>query len=118
MGATGARRAAAGRIRPRPRGARNAAMDERVGPHRARPREREAVSPPFLGVRGVAKPFARQAVREDLTLEIGQGEIVALLGRSGSGKTTALRLLAGLETPDRGTGQVSGADGSRRGGAR
>jgi ABC-type Fe3+/spermidine/putrescine transport system ATPase subunit len=72
------------------------------------------VSSAFLEVRGLSKAFARQAVLEDLTLEVAQGEIVALLGRSGSGKTTALRLLAGLETPDRGAVRVAGEDVTRR----
>lgn len=41
-------------------------------------------------------------VLSDLSLEINSGEIIALLGKSGSGKTTMLSLLAGLEKPDRG----------------
>jgi ABC-type Fe3+/spermidine/putrescine transport system ATPase subunit len=81
-------------------------------------RERRAVSAPFLEVRGLSKAFAGHEVLKDLTLEVAAGEIVALLGRSGSGKTTALRLLAGLETPDRGTVRVAGEDVTRRPAAR
>ena len=65
---------------------------------------------PFLELRGLSKSFGAQQVLADLSLAVGAGEIVALLGRSGSGKTTALRILAGLETPDRGSVHVAGQD--------
>jgi putative ABC transport system ATP-binding protein len=59
-----------------------------------------------LALRGVDKTFRRgderiHAVR-DLSLELGVGRIGALVGRSGSGKTTVLHLAAGWERPDRG----------------
>jgi multiple sugar transport system ATP-binding protein len=51
----------------------------------------------------VGKSFgAVQAIR-DLSLTIADGEFVVLLGPTGAGKTTVLRLAAGLETPDAGT---------------
>ncbi|MEM1179764.1 MAG: ABC transporter ATP-binding protein [Acidobacteriota bacterium] len=56
----------------------------------------------YLELRGLHKSFGETRVLEDLSLEIGDGEILALLGLSGSGKTTALRLLAGFEKPDAG----------------
>jgi ABC-type lipoprotein export system ATPase subunit len=56
--------------------------------------------------RGVAKSYRRRAERVeavvDGTLDLGRGELAALLGRSGSGKSTMLALLAGLQSPDRG----------------
>ncbi len=76
------------------------------------------MSAPFLEVRGLSKAFVGHEVLRDLSLEVRGGEIVALLGRSGSGKTTALRLLAGLETPDHGTVRVAGEDVTRRPAAR
>jgi len=76
------------------------------------------VSEAFLEIRGLSKAFAGQEVLRDLTLDVEAGEIVALLGRSGSGKTTALRLLAGLETADRGSVRVAGEEVTRQPAAR
>jgi ATP-binding cassette subfamily B protein len=50
----------------------------------------------------VSYPHAEQAVLHDVTIEIGAGEIVALVGENGSGKTTLAKILAGLYRPDRG----------------
>ena len=56
----------------------------------------------FLRIEGVSNSFgAFQAVR-DVTLSVAQGEIFALLGGSGCGKTTLLRMLAGFEEPTAG----------------
>ena len=56
----------------------------------------------FLEIRKLAKSFGDVQVLKDLDLDLDEGEILALLGLSGSGKTTALRILAGFETPDHG----------------
>ena len=66
--------------------------------------------PPFLVLDGLDKSFAGHPVLRGLSLEVAQGEVLALLGLSGSGKTTALRLIAGFETPDHGTVRVGGED--------
>ena len=47
---------------------------------------------------------------KDFTVEIAQGEFFAFLGHSGCGKTTTLRVIAGLETPDSGTVSFDGED--------
>lgn len=49
-------------------------------------------------------------VLSDVSLDIKSGEIIALLGKSGSGKTTMLSLLAGLDRPDKGSISVDGQD--------
>src|SRR5829696_1139924 len=55
-----------------------------------------------IRLRGVSKAFgAAKAVRE-VTLDIEQGELMAVLGPSGCGKTTLLRIIAGFEVPDAG----------------
>ncbi|MFB9269893.1 ABC transporter ATP-binding protein [Bradyrhizobium erythrophlei] len=64
-------------------------------------------------LRNVSKRFgAIEAVR-DLSLSINDGEFVVLLGPSGAGKTTTLRLITGLEQPDSGTILIDGQDVTR-----
>ena len=50
----------------------------------------------------MSKSFKQQKVLDNLNLTIDKGERMCLLGPSGCGKTTALRLIAGLEVPDKG----------------
>jgi ABC-2 type transport system ATP-binding protein len=70
----------------------------------------EEVSTPLLEVHGLSKHFgARQALGE-LSLSVGSGEIVGLVGSNGSGKTTSLRILAGLLEADGGRGSLLGLD--------
>ena len=76
--------------------------------------------PGGLEFHGVDKSFSvrKDAVRalSDFSLEVGDGEFVAILGPSGCGKSTALRIAAGLETADAGTVTVAGsASGPDRG---
>ena len=63
-----------------------------------------------LRIQGIAKRFGAVEALRGVSIEVGQGEFVALLGPSGCGKTTLLRILAGLETPDRGNLLLDGAD--------
>ncbi len=66
----------------------------------------------FLEVRNVSKGFGpkgqRTEVLEDITLEVEQGEFVAIIGYSGAGKTTLMSLLAGLLQPDSGSIRLNG----------
>jgi ABC-2 type transport system ATP-binding protein len=68
---------------------------------------------PLLEVRGICKRFGARRVLQDLSLAITPGEIVGLVGANGSGKTTSLRILAGLLQADTGQGSVLGLDLSR-----
>ncbi len=63
---------------------------------------------PVLKLRDVAKRYRRRVVLDGLDLALGRGEIVGLLGPNGSGKTTTLRIAAGLLWPDRGAVEVAG----------
>ncbi|GLH76264.1 ABC transporter ATP-binding protein [Bradyrhizobium sp. SSBR45G] len=58
----------------------------------------------------VSKSFGAKAAVRDLSLTIRDGELVVLLGPTGAGKTTTLRLVAGLETPDSGSVAIGGVD--------
>jgi iron(III) transport system ATP-binding protein len=62
----------------------------------------------FLRLLDVTKRYGRREVVCNLSLEVNEGEAVALLGPSGCGKTTTLRIIAGLETPDRGEVWIGG----------
>jgi ABC-2 type transport system ATP-binding protein len=59
-------------------------------------------------VRGVSKCFDRKQVLHDISLEIARGEIVCLLGPSGAGKTTLIRLIMGAIKADSGEIEIDG----------
>jgi multiple sugar transport system ATP-binding protein len=61
-------------------------------------------------IQGVTKSFGDTVAINDLDLAIKDGEFVVLLGPTGAGKTTTLRLIAGLERPDSGTIHIGGHD--------
>jgi sulfate/thiosulfate transport system ATP-binding protein len=63
-----------------------------------------------IEIRDVSKRFGEFRALEAIDLQIGSGELVALLGPSGCGKTTLLRIIAGLETPDTGSILFAGED--------
>ncbi len=62
---------------------------------------------------GVTKRFGATVAVEDLDLRVGNGEFLVLLGPTGAGKTTTLRIVAGLENPDAGTVRLAGRDVTR-----
>lgn len=63
-----------------------------------------------IDVHGLQKYFGDKHVVKDLSLQVKQGEIVGFLGPNGSGKTTAIRMMCGLLTPDGGEGKCLGYD--------
>src|SRR4029077_17780722 len=67
-----------------------------------------------IEVRNVSKNFNAFKALDNISLDIQSGELVALLGPSGCGKTTLLRVIAGLETPDRGSVLFHGEDASNQ----
>jgi ABC-2 type transport system ATP-binding protein len=76
-------------------------------------RERAGVrvsAPLAIDVRGLTKRYGGRAVVDDVTLQVAAGRICGFLGPNGSGKTTTIRMLCGLLTPDAGEGQCLGMD--------
>jgi ABC-type sugar transport system ATPase subunit len=63
-----------------------------------------------LALHGVAKRFGEVRVVQDLDLQVAPGEFVVLLGESGCGKSTTLRMIAGLETVSEGRIHIGGRD--------
>jgi sulfate transport system ATP-binding protein len=67
-----------------------------------------------IEIKNVEKSFGRFKALKNISLDIGSGELVALLGPSGCGKTTLLRIIAGLEAPDSGSILFHGEDATNR----
>ena len=63
-----------------------------------------------LRLAGVSKHFGAVQAVDGLNLDVASGEFIVLLGPSGAGKTTTLRLVAGLERPDAGSVHIGGRD--------
>jgi len=66
-----------------------------------------------IAVEGVSKRFGDYVALDDVSLQVPQGALTALLGPSGGGKSTLLRVIAGLETPDAGRVLISGEDATQ-----
>ncbi len=71
-----------------------------------------------LVVDGITRSFSGQQAVDNVSFHVRPGELVALVGASGSGKTTTLRIVAGYEQPDSGRVLFSGADITRLGPAK
>jgi ABC-2 type transport system ATP-binding protein len=61
---------------------------------------------PVIRFTGVSKRFGRVVALEDVSLQIQPGTVCALLGANGAGKSTAIRLMLGFETPDKGDMEI------------
>ncbi|MBX3607122.1 MAG: ABC transporter ATP-binding protein [Piscinibacter sp.] len=69
-----------------------------------------AEAPWAIEVEGLTKRYGGRAVVDDVALRVAQGRICGFLGPNGSGKTTTIRMLCGLLTPDAGQGTCLGLD--------
>lgn len=81
-------------------------MTDRTGERRPRSSPAE---PPGLELAGLGKRYRDRPVLSGLSLTVGPGELVAVLGSSGAGKTTILRCIAGHLEPDEGEIRIGGA---------
>ncbi|MBI3716173.1 MAG: ABC transporter ATP-binding protein [Betaproteobacteria bacterium] len=70
----------------------------------------DAIIDAVIDVKGLTKRFNGRAVVDDFAIKVRRGQIYGFLGPNGSGKTTTIRMLCGLLTPDAGEGQCLGFD--------
>src|SRR6476661_325004 len=70
----------------------------------------ESVPQPAASIVGISKRFGKTSVLENISFDVAEGEALVLLGASGSGKTTILRIIAGLEQPYTGKIMLHGKD--------
>ena len=70
-------------------------------------------APGSVMLNSLTKHYGGATVVDGISLDVRAGEFLALLGPSGCGKSTTLRMIAGLEHPDRGTVEISGRDVTR-----
>ena len=74
------------------------------------PDPEESLPPAAASVVGVSKFFGKTSVLQNISFDVAEGEALVLLGASGSGKTTILRIIAGLEQPYTGKIMIHGKD--------
>jgi ABC-2 type transport system ATP-binding protein len=74
------------------------------------PTESARIDNPIVVIEGVSKLYGSVAAVDDVTLHVGRGEVLGLLGPNGSGKTTLMRMLTGYLSPTSGRISVDGHD--------
>jgi simple sugar transport system ATP-binding protein len=67
-----------------------------------------AAEAPLLAAEGLCKSFGRLSALHDVSLRVGEGEVVCVLGDNGAGKSTLIKTLSGVHPPDRGRLYVAG----------
>ena len=85
-------------------------VDKPRQPQQLNKRPEEDVGPPVVEIRNLWTRFGRTVVHQDLNLDIYAGEILTIVGGSGTGKTVLLRQMLGLEHPSEGCVKVFGED--------
>ena len=68
---------------------------------------------PAVSVRNLTKSFSGRRVVDDLSFDVQKGEVFALLGHNGAGKSTTIDLILGLKTPDGGSAKILGMDAAK-----
>ena len=71
---------------------------------------KQSVSEPVIKVRNLVKKFGDFVANDHLSFDVQKGEIFGFLGANGAGKTTAIKILCGLQKPTSGEIQVAGYD--------
>jgi len=75
---------------------------------RQQSRKESVMATPVLTLRNLSKSYGPNRVLRDVSLDVGAGEVAALLGENGAGKSTLLKILAGVVRADGGTVEVDG----------
>ena len=68
---------------------------------------------PSVSVRNLTKSFGSRKVVDDLSFDVEKGEVFALLGHTGAGKSTTIDLILGLKAPDGGSAKILGMDAAK-----
>lgn len=68
---------------------------------------------PAVSVRSMTKSFSGRTVVDDLSFDVQKGEVFALLGHNGAGKSTTIDLILGLKAPEAGTARILGMDAAK-----
>ena len=71
------------------------------------------MSEPSVSVRNLTKSFGERKVVDDLSFDVQKGEVFALVGHNGAGKSTTIDLILGLKAPDGGSAKILGMNAAR-----
>ena len=95
---------------PSPASGRGSVASSRSAPASGRGSAASSRPPAAIDVHGLTKRYGGRAVVDNFSIRVERGQIFGFLGPNGSGKTTTIRMLCGLLTPDEGSGSCLGYD--------